>query len=152
MAKDYTVIINSFTLGDAYDADTLKTVASTLRKHEKAASCFIGALSKLNEKEYKRAIGALAASWRFEQSRSGVSYDYVCDKASLMHKAAKLLRDDSAQAVNDAAKDRDGFDTAREQAEVVRMCNVIMVSASNLLNISKQIVAKLDQVLEAASA
>jgi hypothetical protein len=134
-----STVIASLVNGSTIDFSDVKRLAGVIRKHERASASFLADLRKLNADDFKRSIASLSASYRADLSKSGVSYDLLIPLCDSIHKATLALRNQSKEKVCAADKDGEGFNLARFNADICKVCDSMLSSVANLKSNAAQI-------------
>lgn len=127
---------------NAQDFANVAKLASAVRKHERASGAFLAELDKLNDTDFKRSVTTLAASFKADASKVGITYDNVVPLCDALHKAALVLRNIGKQSIQQASKDKNGFDISRAKSVEVRALDSLLSSIANLKSNASRISVK----------
>ena len=124
---------------------------NAVRKHERASAAFLADLNKLNAKEFKGSIASLAASYKADVSKSGITYDTLVPLCDSLHKRTLALRNTHKASITSANKSREAFETVRELAVQVKVLDSMMSSLANL-KVSAEKIAAFVAIVEKKAA
>jgi len=116
--------------------DDIKRLAAATRSHTRASGSFLSELSEMNETQLKSSVSSLAASWRRDVAKSGISYDALSKSAEALHSKVKVRRDNLRKQLFTAnqTRNRANFDVARKLSDEIVTLDKLLSDMSNLHN------------------
>lgn len=132
MTLSLNTVAASLLNNEAQDFSNVVKLGNTIRKHERASGAFLAELDKMNDADFKRSVTSLAASFKADIAKAGMSFDTLVPLCDALHKATLRLRNVAKQTIQNASKDRDGFNASRAASVEHKTLDSMLSSIANL--------------------